>query len=263
VTTLFQLDGKPLEYVGNWSFSSLKDFEECKFRFALAKIHKLPKPALPPNNPLERGTRIHDHLEKFIKSEHDNLFESEARGIKEFEEAVLHLRDLYSEGKATAEQDWLFDDGWDLTFKNVEHAMKIGYDDVDPASITPIWLWTKLDFCVTCEDTGRVVVGDYKSGKSAYKEMEHMQQLQIYSAVAALKYEWADTIIAELWYMDEGHVRPMELTREQALKYVGRFDRRARAMYAERVFKPNPHERNCRFCPFGKRNGTGVCPVAI
>lgn len=262
MSNYFLKDGQPLQFAGNWSFSTLMDYETCSFRVALAKIHKSPKPALPPDNPLERGNRIHNTLEKFVKGEVPT-YDCEARGISKFEEPLLHLRELYAEGNATAEQDWLFDRDWNLTYKNAAHASQLGCPDVDPASLTPIWLWSKLDFCVTDMEEGHAIIGDYKSGKSQYKLYEHTQQLQLYAAITALKFEWADKITTELWYVDEGWVKPVTMTREQALKFVGRFDRRAQQMYDDRVFKPRPNQQTCRFCPFGPETGTGVCPVGI
>lgn len=227
----------------NWSFSKLAMYESCPLQFKLRYIEKLPEPPRPPDNPLERGNRIHDNLEKFVKSE-GTLRDNEARKIVEFTPALEHLQQLYLEGKAVAEDNWWFSRDW------------------DPCDRKHVWLWSKLDFNVHDETNGHTIVGDYKSGKSGYKTVDHIQQIQLYSAVAALRQDWADTITAELWYVDEGWVRSSTYTREEALKFVGRFDARAQRIYNDRFFKHNANKVTCRFCPFSPR-GTGACPVGV
>lgn len=238
---------KPLVYTGNWSFSSLMTYESCAYRFALARIHRLPEKPRPPDNPLERGNRIHDHLEKFVKSETDSLAGIEAKKISEFEDALVHARELYRVDMATAEQDWIFNRDWDQV------------DRKDPEK----FLWAKLDMSVTDEAQSLVISIDYKSGKSQYKMIEHVQQLQLYTAISALKYPWADFHRAELWYVDEGWVKAAETPRDRALSFVGRFEKRANKIYEDRLFKPNPTVDTCRYCPYGPRNGTGACPVGV
>ena len=228
----------------NWSFSKLMMYEGCALRFKLKYIDKLPEPPQPENSPLERGSRIHDHLEKFVKSEAKDLKGIEAKAITAFEPALDHLRLLYSDGMAIAEDDWWFNENW------------------DPCQRKDVWLWSKLDFNVHAEDSALTIVGDYKSGKSGYKTVEHVQQLQLYAAVAALRQDWAETIVAELWYVDEGWVRSNTYTREQALRFVGRFEERVQKMYGDRFFRPNANKITCKWCPYSPR-GTGACPIGV
>lgn len=244
--TLVLDPSKPLVYTGNWSFSSLMIYEACAFRFALARIYKMPELPRPADNPMERGNRIHDHLERFTKSEVPSLKGIEARAIDKFAVALHHGRDLYQCDMATAEQDWIFDRDWEDTDR---------YDKEK-------YLWAKLDFSVTDKVEAHVISVDYKSGKSQYKAIEHVQQLQLYSAISALRMPWAETLTSELWYVDEGHVKSFTVNREQALKFVGRFDARAQKIYSDRLFRPNPNAHNCRWCPYSKSKGTGACPVA-
>lgn len=229
-------------FVGNWSFSSLMSYETCPMRFRLAKIDRLPEPPRPPDNPLERGNRVHKRLEKFING--TGPIDTEARAIKKFEAPLKHLRDLYAEGKATAEDDWFFDYDW-------------GVCDRDA-----VWLWSKLDFNVMDVENNTSIIGDYKTGGSIYKAVEHAQQMQLYAAATALRQEWAHRIIVELWYVDEGHIKRQEYTHEEALRYVGRFQQRADRIYADKTFRPNPTKQTCKWCPYSPR-GTGACPVGV
>ena len=228
----------------NWSFSKLMKYESCAFHFKLAHIERLPELPKAKNNPMERGNRIHTNLELFVKGE-GTLHDNEARAIKQFEDPLIHLQTLYAGGQATAEDNWWFNKDWDVCGRN------------------EVWLWSKLDFNVMDEVNAHSIVGDYKSGKSGYKTAEHIQQIQLYAAVTAVRQEWADTITGELWYVDEGWVRSATYTREAALSFVGRFDRRVERLYADKFFKPNANKMTCKYCPYGKANGTGACPYGV
>lgn len=230
-------------YTRNWSFSSLMVYEQCAFRFKLARIERLPEPERPPDNPLERGNRIHKALEDYIKGDTSYL-NSEAKKIEPLQANIDHVRMLYEHGQVTVEEDWTLDSDWSFCDKS------------------NAWLWMKLDVCVLDENSGIVIPIDWKSGKSGYKTIEHVQQLQLYAGTAALKFEWAETLIPELYYVDEGHVRQMSFTREQALGFIDRFDKRAQRIYGERLWRPNPNAHNCRYCPYSPR-GTGACPVGV
>lgn len=226
----------------NWSFSKLVKYETCPMRFKLQYIDKIPEPPRPDDNPMERGNRIHNNLEAFVKG--TEPLQNEAKKLDFFEPALQHLKLLYSYGQATAEDNWFFDRDW----------METDRDHV--------WLWSKLDFLIEDEAQRTVIVGDYKSGKSAYKAVEHVQQTQLYAVCAALKYPEADIIKAELWYVDEGHVKSQEYTRERALSLLNRFDARANAIYNDKLFRPNPSTMTCKYCPYGPR-ALGVCPVGV
>ena len=228
----------------NWSFSKLIMWENCNLQFKLKHLDKLPELPKKPNNPMERGNRIHNNLELFVKGE-GTLRDNEARAIKQFEDSLIHIQTLYAEGKATAEDNWWFDKNWDVCDRN------------------KVWLWSKLDFNVMDVEKSHSIVGDYKSGKSGYKAAEHIQQIQLYAAVTALRQEWANTITGELWYVDEGWVRSATYTREAALSFVGRFDRRVERLYADKFFRPNANKVTCRWCPYGPANGTGACPYGV
>lgn len=232
-------------YTGNWSFSSLMVYETCPLRFKLARIDKLPELPRTPDNPMERGNRVHNRLEKFVKGEGD--MDTEAKCIDAFVPALDHARVLYQKNKATAEQDWLFDADWETTTRDAGR----------------IWLWSKLDLNVNDQANEHVISVDYKTGKSQYKIIEHVQQLQLYTAVSALRYEWAQVLTAELWYLDEGHVKTFTVDRDAALALVGRFDARAQRIYDDRFFQAKPSAQACIYCPYGPRKGTGACPVGV
>lgn len=232
----------------HWSFSSLMTYEQCAYRFKLRYIDRLPEPPRPPDNPLERGNRIHSNLEKFTMGELDEFgLTAEPKHIQDFKPALVHLRELYQRGMATVEQDWVYDQNWQLTEKN------------DPEK----YLWVKLDFSVIDEANKHVIVADFKTGKSQYKGIEHVQQTQLYAAAVTVKFPWVQRISSEVWYLDEGWVRSAEHTFEEAQKYIGRFDARAQRALNDKFYRPNPTAMTCRYCPYGPKNGTGACPVGV
>lgn len=245
----------------NWSFSKLTLYESCPLQFKFRYIDKIPEPERPADNPLERGNRIHNNLEMFVKNEPGgDLADNEAKRIEPFKPALNHLRTLYDCGMAHAEDNWFYNDAWE-----VEPACgkcngclrgRTCYE-------AKIWLWSKLDFFVIDEDNSHAIVGDYKSGKSMYKAIEHVQQLQLYTAVAAIRYPHLAKITAELWYVDEGHVKSFTCTNEEAMRFIGRFDQRVQRIYDDRFFRPNPNKITCAYCPYGPRRGNGHCPVGV
>jgi CRISPR/Cas system-associated exonuclease Cas4 (RecB family) len=232
-------EAKPI----NWSFSKLTKYETCAFRFKLQYIDRIPEPERPPDNPMERGNRIHNNLEAYVKGT-ETLEKNESKKLDVFVPALENLQLLYANGQATAEDNWFFDKDW---FE---------------CERSDVWLWSKLDFLVFDKDTGTLIVGDYKSGKSMYKAIEHIQQTQLYAACATLKYPDFDFIRTELWYVDEGHVKAINYNKDRALKFVDHFDQRVQKLYNDKYYRPNPTKQTCRYCPYGPRE-LGVCPVGV
>ncbi len=233
-----------MDTIKRWSFSMLMKYETCPMRVRLQYIERLPEPPPPPTSPLERGNREHKRLEHFVTGVAPQLVGCEATHTEDFLPALKHARTLFEADQATAEQAWYFDADW------------------NPCAREGAWLTAILDLNVQDEERQLVIPVDFKTGKSQYKAVEHVQQTQFYSGLAALKFEWADTIAPELWYLDEGHIRASTYTREQALMYVGRFNQRAQAMFSDTLFRPRPSKMACRYCPYSPR-GTGACPVGV
>lgn len=232
--------------IRNWSFSRLMQYETCPFRVKLKVIDREPEPAPEPNSPLERGNREHKRYELYVQGQADALDDAEARNLPFHRPNFDKLVELHDAGMVRVEDNWKFDDSWNLL----------------PADSRDYWLYAKADCVVLDEDNNLAIVIDYKTGKSAYKMLEHTQQLQFYSGLGALIYEFADKFVNENWYTDEATIRQFESTREDALRIVGRFEKRADRMLNDKVFRPNPNIHNCRYCPYSPR-GTGVCPVGV
>lgn len=235
----------PIVYKGNWSFSMLMQYEACPLRVKFKRVDRIPELPLPPDNPLERGNREHKRYEQFVKGEIATLDGAEGRAHKAFLPLLEHARTLHAAGMATTEEDWILNSDWGFCERN------------------EAWLWMKLDLHVSDEANAHVIEIDYKTGRSQYKGYEHIQQLQLYAATSALKHPWAHKVTTELWYVDEGHVKSFTYTREQALTFIGRFQARADAIYADRHFRANPNKQTCRYCPYGPQTGNWHCPVGV
>lgn len=233
-----------MKYPFSWSYSALSTYEACPLQIKLKRIDRMPEPPRPYDNPLERGNREHKRYEKYVQGDSNALADSEAKKLEPLMPALDMLRDLYPSGTVETEQDWILNDEWEFVEKS------------------QLWLWIKMDVCVQHKQVATVVVIDYKTGKSQYKMTDHIQQAQLYAGVAALKHEWAETVITEMWYVDEGHIKPFTYTRDEALAFIGRFDRRAHRMYEDKLFRPNANVVTCRYCPYSPR-GTGACPVGV
>lgn len=228
----------------HWSFSMLMTYEECPLRAKYQYVEHQPQLPLAADSPMMRGQREHQRLENFVRGDAGALDKAECRCTAEFKPILEHARDLFANQQATVEVDWFFDDAWQPCSKDARNS------------------WSKIDLSVLAPEQGFVVSVDYKSGRSNYNTVKHVQQNQLYAAHTACMYEWADSIHTELWYLDEGSVRTAVYSREAALKYVGRFQQRADRMLNEQYWRPHPSIVNCKYCPFGPR-GTGICPVGV
>lgn len=226
--------------VTSWSYSRLKDYETCPYRVKLKVIDKIPGPPPEPNNPLERGERIHKGLELSVTDGTQMPVEA-----TKFAPLVDRVRNLYAAGQVDVEQMWGYDEGWNET--------SVWKD---------MWLRAKLDINVRDPDRGIVIPIDYKTGKRFGKEVDHVQQTQLYASIAALRFPWAQIIWTEIWYIDQGSTLQLRYTREQALNFVPRFEMRAYRMLEDTRFKPRPSVINCKWCDYGP-NKLGVCPFGV
>lgn len=237
------------------SYSRLAVFETCAFRAKLAYVDKIPEPERPalPNGkeyPNDRGTRVHDTAENFVRGKESMIAELVA-----FKSELEKLRALYAANPKDVlmEDLWCYDDAWGCL----------------PADIKPwderIWMRIKLDVCVFL-DPQTVVVIDYKTGKRFGNEVKHAEQTQLYQLAVFLRFPQVQKVITELWYTDQDELATMTYQRKQGLRFIKNWNNRMDRMTSEVVFDPKPSTWNCRWCPYkegllGKLGpaGTGHC----
>lgn len=229
----------------SWSFSKLGDFEKCKKYFWLKHEEKIPEPERPlPKGKTEhandRGSRIHDNCEQYVRGDHDALC-SEAD--KHFGTHIDFLRLLHKEGKVELEGEWGMDRDWEI------------------AEWKGAWLRLKLDVLVHVGSDEAVVI-DYKSGRKFGNEVKHAQQLQLYALVTFLRFPHLEVISAELWYIDQGETTRQTFTRAQALRFKSGFDRSGKNIVSTSAWPANPNKWSCQWCPYGPEH-TGHCEVGV
>jgi hypothetical protein len=229
----------------SWSFSKLGDFTKCKKYFWLKHEQKIPEPERPLKpgqleHANDRGSRIHDNLEGYVRGNHDALCTEAERyfGIH----ADL-LRVMYADGLVELEGEWGMDKGWEIT----------GWNEA--------WLRLKLDVLVHTGTDGAIVI-DYKSGRKFGNEVKHAQQLQLYALVTALRYPMLETITAELWYIDIGETTSQTFTRTQALRFKKGFDINGSALVNCDAWPSNPNKFSCQWCLYGPHH-SGHCPEGV
>jgi CRISPR/Cas system-associated exonuclease Cas4 (RecB family) len=227
----------------SWSHSKLADFDKCKRMFWLKHDQKIPEPPrpLPPGkteHANDRGTRVHENCELYVKGEIDDLaFEAD----KHFGWQLDLLRVLYAEQRVSLEGEWGHDVDWEV------------------AEWKKAWLRLKLDICVHIDDTHAIVI-DLKTGRKFGNEIKHAEQLQLYQLCTFLRFPKLEKVTAELWYLDQNEVTTQTFTRSQGLRFRQGFDKRGIAATSCEVFPPNPNRFSCRWCPY---LNTEHCTVGV
>ena len=228
ISTVEVTEDIELGLVPAWSYSALKTFETCPYRTYISKVKKIREDFGPA---AERGTRIHDEAEKYVRHELGELPDS----LKKFAEKFSELKELFTEAKVETEGEWGFTLSWEPT----------GWLSPDT------WARVKLDALVH-EDEKSARVIDYKTGKQIGNEIAHSQQALIYAIATFFRYPDLDSVNTELWYLDHGTTMEQAYTRDEAMVFMPKLHERAIAMTTATKFTPNPSTYNCRWCSFGK-----------
>ncbi len=233
-----------------WSHNRIAKFEKCKYLAKLVFIDKhvdFDKTDLKPGqteHPIDRGVRVHDGAERYVRGGVEMLPELK----QHFEAEFNQLRELFAQGKVSLEGEWAVNDAW----------MPTAWMSNDT------WGRLKLDAMVT-PTPGHAVVIDYKTGKRSGNELKHAEQTQLYTVATLMRYPEIQRVTTELWYLDIDDLARQEFTREQGLRLLKTWNRRALAVTTATDFPPNPNKFSCLYCPFRppEKGGNGVCPVGV
>lgn len=228
ISTVEVTEDLELGLVPAWSYSALKTFESCAYRTYISKVKRVQEDFGPA---AERGTRIHDQAEQFVRSELAELPEALRKFSQNFEE----LKQLFADGKVETEGEWGFTQKWEPT----------GWISPDT------WARIKLDALVHESETSARVI-DYKTGKQMGNEIAHSQQALIYAIGTFFMYPDLEILNTEMWYLDHGTTMEQTYTRDEAMIFMPKLHERAVAMTTATKFPPNPSTYNCRWCSFGK-----------
>jgi RecB family exonuclease len=232
--------------IKSWSFSVLRDFEQCPYKVYLAKVEKAPQPEVgdDPDHPLIRGDRIHKEAEAFIKGEGELT-----KDLRKFRSELERLAEIYPEGNLEVEKKWGFTRDWEPC------------DFFD----SNVWLRVICDFVEHSPEEPVLFVGDHKTGKSFGKEVPHRQQQQLYGIAALMKYPDKQIASSQMWYLDEGKKSAIgRYDRHSIAPLLQRWTSRAEKMTGALTFPAKPNRSNCRFCPYSPNEaGNGRCPYGV
>jgi hypothetical protein len=214
-----------------WSFSTLKDFEACKYRTYLSKVEKMPHPGS--NQAMDRGNRVHDAAEKYVVGETDTLIKE----LEKFETSLGRLREQYLEGIIEVEQNWGFTAEWKT----------VSWRDAS------LWCRMKLDVLVRDGEDSAYVI-DYKTGKKFGNEIKHTDQGLSYAIGTIMRYPQIKTVQVEFWYTDQGETLKKLFNRNQLMLLVPHLEERAHRMTSCTNFEPSPSVHTCKWCPHRETN---------
>lgn len=236
------------EKIKTWSFSRLSTFEQCKLRAKLSYIDRIPEPPRPlpagkTEHANDRGTRIHEAAELYVKGGVELLPELQA-----FQSELDELRTRYAAGKVSLEGDWAFTQDWIPTAWNSSDA----------------WLRMKLDAFVHLTPTHGVVI-DYKTGRKHGNEIKHAEQGQLYQLGAFMRYPELETIDVEFWYTDQDEISQVSYPKPQGIRFYTPFTKRGLALTENDEWQANPNYYSCRWCPYKPvaLGGSGHCDKGV
>ena len=227
----------------SWSFSKLQDFSRCKLAFKIKHIDKVPEPERPlPKGKTEhgndRGSRVHDNIETYIRGDHDALcYEAE----KHFGTYIDLVRVMYQDGIVEMEGQWGFSEDWEV------------------AEWGDAWLRMKLDLLIHVSPTQAIVI-DWKTGRHFGNEVGHGNQLNLYAVATFLRHPELEDITVADYYIDHGVVTERAFTRTEALRFKRTFDKQGKDVTRCTEFPANPNKYSCQWCPWGE---TGHCTVSV
>lgn len=228
-----------------WSFSRLKDFEQCPLKAYMKYAEKIPTDHMD-TTAADRGTQIHLEAELFVKGEGPFT-----KNLAKFADYFAGLHDEFEAGTVELEEEWAFDEDWQVT----------GWFDKNA------WCRMKLDNCRhTAFEDGELVAAvstDYKTGKKFGNEVSHGQQGQIYAVGTFLRYPTLQFLDVEFLYLDHGLTTKRSYTREKAMKFLPSWTKRAKSMTDATDFPPKPNKITCMWCPFGPQNGNATCEWGV
>lgn len=239
------------------SYSRLQIFESCPHRAKLQYIDRIKEPERPPlpngkEYPNDRGSRVHDYAEFFVRGLEG--FEDLIPELMNFEAELLHIRNLFRAHpeRFVMEDMWLFNNTW----------TPLPAD----APIDDIWMRIKLDLLLFSPCKSHATVVDYKTGKRYGNEVKHADQTRLYALAAFLRYPDLEEVTTELWYLDQDELATMSFLRRNYKRLLRNWNDKMLAMTEAEFFPVKANVYSCRFCPYktgliGKFGppGTGDC----
>lgn len=247
------------DHITAGSYTRIQNYESCPNRAKLAYVDKIKEPERPPlpagkEYPNDRGSRVHDYAEYFVRNmeTHKELIPE----LGNYKDELYKLRELFIADPSSVlmEDMWLYDRDWNVLPSTTEP-----WDE-------RIAMRIKLDVCVMYAGGTRALVIDYKTGKKFGNEIKHAEQTQLYALAVLLRFPEVEFVETELWYLDMNELTSMRFTRSQGLRYLKNWNNKLTRMTEARIFPTKANIYTCRYCPYktgliGKHGpeGTGHC----
>jgi hypothetical protein len=214
------------------SFSSMTTYENCPYQLLLKNLHKLPRKSAPA---AERGSKLHDKLEQYVKGDLDSFNWKSIKSGEYHRPLIESFREDYQIGLCHPEIQY------GLTKKLKSCAF-----DADE-----VWHRGILDILTFESDAKhRALIYDYKSGSSK-SGAKHRSQLMLYALVSFMLYPTLKEIHTSPIYIDEKV--PTFLTRfvkKDLELFWPRYSMRLNAVTDATVFPAKPSNMACRWCDF-------------
>jgi len=212
------------QYTGPWSYSKLRDYEQCPAMFNRRHMQRLKEPE---SKALEHGSKVHGDIEAWLNGWNQGMSVEMRPMATEFEDLKLC--------KPVAEQMWAHD-------KN--------FEPLEDAFGAEVWVRAKTDAFLL--EGPLAYVFDWKTGRP--KPM-NQDQLRFYGLLTLMREPKVKTVNLELWYVEKAEVVTGEVKRKDLKKLIAEFHSRVKPLYAETRWEETP-SLDCRWCPFSKtKNG--------
>lgn len=215
-----------------WSYSKLKNYEECPYRLTLLAEHKQEShPAA------ERGIKKHKELENFI-TEPPLLTDTSSPTPQSQPTTIPEVSQFFAGRLLALKQP---------TTKT-EYKLIVGRDFTPNPEPNTEWGVGILDVLLETQlnDTIGIRIIDYKTGKP--NPIKHTDQSIVY-AILANTY-WPKHIIrTEFWYLDHDKITTNDYLPTTIHNYKPRLQARIKKMEDDQVRCPSPNKYVCKYCP--------------
>lgn len=204
-----------------WSYSRLKDYENCPLKAKLKHVDKIAEPG---SEAMDNGNRVHKLAEAYATGKLKKLPIELINFKAEFAELLKRKKTL------SVEQQLAFGKTW------------------APASWFGKDAWVRVVIDVWYVEGKSAVVVDHKTGKV---RPENMDQLSLYAIAAMETDRNVEDVKATLWYLDAGEDPSEMFTRSQLPKLKAYWEKRSLPMLRDQTFAPTPN-RLCGWCFYSK-----------
>jgi len=208
-------------------FSKLDTYRTCPRKFKYQFIDKLPQPGSPA---MERGSKLHDSCEAYLRG-----------WITELPEELAQWKDAFDDLRATkckTEQSWGFDRDWNPLANWFQPTT---------------WLRAKSDAHFVAD--GVLTIIDFKSGKYRVPSTE---QIELYAICGSAIYPEVENVVTAFWYLDTMQVYDKRYTKEHLVKLRKKYEMYFAPIFQDEVWKPEP-SRECKWCPYTNSKPGGKC----